>query len=276
MPERTYTQEEVAAIFARAAERQRPASTRDTSTGLTLAEVEQAGLEAGLDPTIIRAAAAELGTQRRFPPRPKVAVAERWIEVPIEPGAWEDIVASLRHRFGATTNWWGKDTAALGQAQEWTHTAVSGTSTTVTLSPREGRTLLRVVQEEAGLEDERRMGGLMAAFIGLLPAMLAGTVVAETLALGDVAGVAAVALVLLVAVAFGGPGLAGRIRNGRERQAERVQQVADDLVGQIEGVRSRMAAGNPAGPSIPQLDLSALDSEVAEPPAQPERRRTRS
>lgn len=276
MPERTYTQEEVAAIFAKAAERQHPASTRDTSTGLTLAEVEQAGLEAGLDPAAIRAAAAELGAQRRFPPRPKVAVAERWIDAPIEAGAWEDVVASLRHRFGTNTNWWGKDTAALGHAQEWTHTAASGTSTTVTLSPREGRTLLRVVQEEAGLEDERQMGWLVAAFIGLLPSMLAGAIVAETLGLGDFAGVAAVALVLLAAVAFGGPRLAGRIRKGREQQAARVQQVADDLVGQIEGARLTMVAVNPAEPSIPHLDLSALGSEVAEPPIQSERRRARS
>ena len=276
MPERTYTEEEVAAIFARAAERQRPASTHDTSTGLTLAEIEQAGREAGLDPAAIRAAAAEVDVRQRFPTRRKSAVAERWIDAPTSPGTWEDLVASLRHQFGTNTTWWGKDTSSLGDAQEWTHTAASGVSTTVTLSPRENRTLLRVVQEDAGLEDERTMGWVMAAFLGLLPALLAGALVAEALALGDFAGVAAVVLVLLSVAALGGPRLAARIRRGRDRQDERVREVADDLARQIEAMRSEGVPGDSTEALEMRLDLSALDMEVAESPAQSERRRVNS
>ncbi len=276
MPERTYAEEEVAAIFARAAERQRPASTREASTGLTLAEVEQAGVEAGLNPTAIRAAAAEVGIRQRFPTRPKVAVAERWIEAPIPAGVWEDLVVSLRHRLGASSAWWDRDTVSLGEAQEWMHTAASGVRTTVTLSPRGERTLLRVVQEDAGFEDDRQMGWLMAALLGLLPSLLAGALVAETLALGDFTGVAVVVLVLLTAVAFGGPLLAARVRNGRERQAERVRQIADSLADQIGGVQSQPTSDDSSTASAPQLDLSVLDAEVSPTPPQTERRRAKS
>ena len=275
MPERTYTEEEVAAIFAGAAERQRQGSLRDVSAGLTLAEIERAGLEAGLDPSAIRDAATEMGVRQRFPIRPKVALAERWVEGPITPGTWEDLVVSLRHRFGTNTTWWGKDTSSLGDAQEWIHTAASGVSTTVTLSPRGGRTLLRVVQEDAGLEDERHMGWLMAAFLGLLPSLLAGALVAEALALGDVAGIAAVVLVFLFIVAFGGPRLAAHVRNGRHRQGERAREVANDLVDQIEGMRSEPVGEDSAGALLLHLDLASL-GEVAEPPTQSERRRVKS
>lgn len=276
MSERTYTEEEVAAIFARAAERQRSASTHGLAPGLTLAEVEQAGYEAGLDPASIRAAAAQLDAEHRYPTRSKIAVAERWVEAPIAAGAWEDLVASLRHQFGTTTAWWGKDTASLGEAQEWTHSAVSGVHTTVTLSPREERVLLRVVQESAGLEDERGMGWLMAAFLALIPSMLAGALVAETLAWGDFAGVATVVLVLLTGTALGGPWLAARERNSRVRLAEQVQHVADDLANQLSEGPSQLAARAPSETPEPRLDLSALAAPSPEAQDLPDRRRTRS
>ena len=276
MPDRTYTEEDVAAIFARAGERQRTAPTLGSSTGLTLAEIEQAGLEAGLDPSSIRVAAAELDAQQRYPNRSKIAVAERWVETPIEAGAWEDLVASLRRRFGSGTAWGGRDTASLGTAQEWTHTATSGTTTTVTLSPREERALLRVMQEDAGLEDGGRMGWLMAAFLALIPSVLAGALVAETLAFGDLAGVAAVVIVWLSGVALGGPALAAHVRNGRARQAEQVQRIADDLVEQIGRDRSTPVAPASSEHSVPRLDLPALDGSDSEVQGPSEKQRVRS
>ena len=203
-------------------------------------------------------------------------MAERWIEAPVTSGAWEDLVASLRHQFGTNSTWGGKDTSTLGDAREWTHTAASGVRTTVTLSPREGRTLLRVVQEDAGLEDDRQMGWWMAAFLALLPSLLVGALVAETLAFGDVAGVVAVVLVMLAGVGFGGRRIAARVRAGRERQAERVQQVADGLADQVGGGRPQPAGRDLDVAPTPQLDLSVLEDEASETPPQPERQRTTS
>lgn len=276
MPERTYTEEEIAVIFARAAERRQPAAMRDSSPGLTMAEIEQVGREAGLDPASVRAAAAELDAGHRQPTRSSVAMAERWLEAPISAGTWEDVVASLRRRFGTNTAWWAKDTASLGEAQEWTHTAGSGVRTTVTLSSRERRGLLRVMQDDAGLEDDRKMGWLMAAFLAIIPAMLAGALVAETLAFGDLAGVAAVVIILLSGVALGGPALSARVRNSRTRQAEQVQHIADDLVEQIEGDRSKPAALTSSEASVPPLDLSTLDAPVSEAEDLSEKQRARS
>ena len=276
MPERTYTEHEVAAIFARAAERRPAAPRADPTTGLTLAEVEQAGQEAGLDPASIRAAAAELSAGFDLPDRSKIAVAERWIEGPLAAGAWEDLVASLRRRFGASTAWWTGDTAPLGTAHEWTHTAFSGVRTTVTLSPREGQTLLRVMQEDAGLDDGRATGWLVAAFLALVPSMLTGALVAETLALGDLAGIAAVLLVFLSSVALGGPWLSARTRSSRARQAKQVQHIADSLARQLGAGMSHPAVGDSEEAPERRLDLSAIEALSLDTEAPPERRRTKS
>jgi hypothetical protein len=280
MNDRIYTEEEVAAIFASAAERQRARSRKDLSTGLTLEEIEQVGLEAGLDADAIRDAAAALDVQRQFPRSPRIAVAERWIDDPLPAGAWEDIVASLRQEFGSSSSWWARDTASIGHAEEWKHTSGSGLTTTVTVSPRQNRTLMRVVQEESGFDDERRTGWLIAAFIGLAPAVVTGAVVAETLAFGDLIGIAAMVLVFLAVVAVGGPWLTSRVRSGRERRAEKVQQVADILSDQILKAESRsefrapseaVTSDHVATPGLPIPDVERPSAHRAS-----ERGRTRS
>jgi hypothetical protein len=102
----------------------------------------------------------------------KVAVAERWMDTPLEEGAWPDLVASLRRRYGPSSAWWSTDTTSLGSALEWRHASAGGVTTTVMLSPREDGTLLRVVKEDSGMENERVMGWLLAAMFGLAPAVI--------------------------------------------------------------------------------------------------------
>ncbi len=276
MPERTYSEQEVAAIFARAAERHRPDSARDPIAGLTLAEIELAGREAGLDADSIRAAAADLSSGPARPTRSKIAVAERWIDAPLADGAWEDLVASLRQRFGANSMWWSKDTAAVGTAQEWTHVGASGISTTVTLSPRDGKARLRVMQESSGLEDERVMGWFIAAFIALIPAMLAGATVAETLAYGNLAGIATVLVVLLTGTALGGPFLAARTRRSRARQTLEVQDIADDLTQQLDPEQPLPTTSTSSGVPAPLLDVSVFDEPDSETESSGRRQRTTS
>lgn len=276
MPERTYTEHEIAAIFEQASERQTGTSGRDASPGLTLAEVELAGREAGLDPAAVRAAAAALDAGIDRPARSGRVVAERWIDEPLSAGAWEDLVGSLRLRFGSSSQWWTADTTTLGAAQEWTHTAMSGLRTTVTLSPREEATLLRVQQEDAGLEDERTMGWVVAAFFAAIPSMLTGALVAETFGFGDLAGIVAMLAVFAASAALGAPRVTARMRRARARLAQQVERVADDLAVQLGEATPRPAAHDASEPPAPRLDLSAL----AEPPPDAEplskRRRTRS
>ncbi len=291
MPDRTYSERDVAAIIARAAERQRHAAPRDDAPGLTLAEIERAGQEAGLDPALLRSAAGELdaGTLGLEAARPGTAVADRWVEGPLPPGAWEDVVAALRIRLGssAAPTWWGPDTSQVGADQEWTHTALGGVRTTVSVSPRGERTRIRVVRVDRGLPNARVQGTVVSA-IGALPVgLLAGALVAGAFGWGDVAGVAALLLVLVLGTALGSMGLTRRTVDRRDRQADEVKRLAADLAdrlahgaptgGDPQGTERGAALGrtNPAE-ARPDLDLSGIDAEAVESAPRQAPRRARS
>ena len=273
MPERTYSESEVADIFARAAERERSAVSDRRRTGLTLTEVEQAAREAGLDVASVRAAAAEVDAG--IAPQKRITVAERWIDGPLAEGAWEDLVGSLRQRFGASSNWWGKETSSLGAAQEWTHGAASGVTTRVMLSPREGGALLRVQKEGAGIENERLMGRGLAALFSFPIAMLMGALVAETLALGDAAGIAVVVLATFLGVLLGGEWIARKTRSERERLAGAAESLAEDLAQQLGSSSPPIPVDASALPQS-RLDASLLDEAVLESGSSGERARARS
>ena len=106
MPDRIYTEQEVAALLERAAELQAQAARRNEHRpGLSLAELEDVAAEAGLDPSLLRQAAGELDE----PGRPLLdrsagttathVSVERRVPGTFTPEAWEDVVAELRHRF---------------------------------------------------------------------------------------------------------------------------------------------------------------------------------
>ena len=107
MPERRYTDEEVAAIFARASETE--PTTRPPSgegTGLTLAALQEIGREVGISPDAISHAARSLEVVGR-------PASRTWLGLPIGVGrtvefdrpltdsAWESLVADLRTTFQA-------------------------------------------------------------------------------------------------------------------------------------------------------------------------------
>lgn len=301
MAERTYSEREIAAIIRRTAERQRLAPSRDDASGLTLAEIERVGREAGFDPALLRAAAAELDAGILLPESDtdRVSVGERWVNAPLEPGVWEDAVAALRVRFGPTGAWsWSappSDTTRVGAGQEWSHADSSGLQSTVSVSPRGDRTRVRVVQVDGGFDiNTRTQAALFAGFFGLIPAMLIGALLAETLGMGDLVGVAAVLVVLALSAGPGGALMdrrASRARaRRRARQSEEVQQLADDLAHRLaaetagpglpaggevdagqEPQAGDMEAPAPGAPVGPRLDLSVLDAEAEPPNAAPVR-----
>ena len=277
MPDRTYTEREVAAIIARAADEQRLGADRADTPGLTLAEIERAGREAGLDPEALRRAAATLdagGLGLDAVPA-GTAVAERWLDGPLRPGAWEDAVARLRLTEGATT-WVASaepDVSTIGADEVWTHTTLFGVRTTVTLSPRGDRTRLRVVRVDRDVADARVMGLVVAGVVSLVVGMLVGAGVAETLGLGDLAGVVAVLLVLAAGMALGGPVLTRRTLARRARQSREVERLAETLARQLVPAAGAEAVDAPAGL---RLDLSALDDAPPETEAPASGRRTRA
>lgn len=278
MSDRTYTDREIAAILARAADGQRRGLDREGEPGLTLDEIARAGAEAGLDPALVRRAAGELdaGLFHLDPARPGTAVAERWVDAPLRLAVWEDAVAALQVRLGA-----GEATpaASADASREWTHTTATGARTTVTASPRGDRTRVRVVTVDGGSADPRWQSVALSAVVGAALGMLVGAGVAEGLGWGDVAGVIAVLLTMAAVTTVGAPMLTRWTERRRDRQAAEAERIADDLARAFEG------AGPPEGARVaphtepapgPRLDPSLLDPPDAAAEAAPARRRDRA
>lgn len=129
MSTRRYSDDEVRAIFERAARRQEAArSTEDAGgAGLTLEELQEIGAASGIDPAFVAAAAHEVSAG--MPPAagretllgmPVVIRRERHLRAPVTDAVWEQMVAALRRQF---------DNAGIagevGRQREWT-TAPTG------------------------------------------------------------------------------------------------------------------------------------------------------
>lgn len=157
---RRYTEEEAQRIFARVAERQRTAP----DAGLSLAELEEAARSAGLDPSLVASAAAELdaapGPGRTLGGVPVEVVRQRVVAGVVDDEAWAQMVAAARTEFGRHGV-----AGQVGRLREWTdfsggpknglvtrltaEPTVDGTRITLSRSVREvvlGLTIAQVVQ----------------------------------------------------------------------------------------------------------------------------------
>ncbi len=202
MSERTYSEREIADLIARAAERQQDARQRDDGPGLTLSEIERIGRESGIDPAHLRAAAAEMDSAGRTLSRQSGhtrthVTAERWIDAPLAPEAWEEAVTELQDRLGVNATYWmgqssGGTVQQVGNAYEWQHTSSIGVQTTVTASPRGDRTRLRI-RQLVGLASPTAEGIGYGAFIAVVAGAIGGAL--SGAALGAVLAFLAVWLV---------------------------------------------------------------------------------
>jgi hypothetical protein len=107
MSERRYTDSEVAEIFQRATEAPHPQrGALVSSDGMTLAELQEIGREAGIAPESVARAAHSLmiaptPTLRRFLGMPIAVGRSVDLERKITDAEWEQIVVDLRHTFDA-------------------------------------------------------------------------------------------------------------------------------------------------------------------------------
>lgn len=235
---RTYSEQEVADIIARAAERQAASSRTSERVGLTLDEIARLGADAGLDPDDLRAAADEIdrgGIARSASQTDTHVVAERWADAPLTDEAWEDTVALLRERFGPSAAAMlggsaGGDVQQIGRAYEWSSMTGSGLQTTATVSPRGGRTRVRLTQH-VGLANPRTEGLAIGGFLALVIAVI------TAVALGTTAGVAPPLVVLAALAAFAAsfavaaPGVTTFDRRWRDRKLDTLNTLADDIAG---------------------------------------------
>lgn len=294
---RAYTEREIAALLARAAELQQAAPDAPLGPTLSLPEVERIAAEAGLDPAHVRAAARELETGApRTAARPGQRTLERWLDVPFSDVAWEEAVAELRHRHPGT-NWAqytamgtlvpGGDLSRVGAAHEWRHVAWTGATTTLTASPRGARTRLRMVTGDSAPWGDRATAAVYAFTPGIVLAFVAAVLAKNATGSGWAALLAFVAsfvAALALSAVLGAPAV-GRSRQRRlDHAAETLDAVAAAFEhGALDGtplaepVVSEPAAAEALGESLAKparLDLDALSDAPDAAPAP--RRRTRA
>lgn len=160
MAERIYTEQEVFEIIERTAELQvQAARTDDDQAGLTLGELETVAREAGLDPSLLQQAAAELDEpgnalfEADAGAATTHAFVERWVPGALTPEVWEDVVADLRKRYDTSLGpmmglpGYGRGTTEkVGRTLEWKHLSLAGTETKVMVRPRGEGVRIRVNQ----------------------------------------------------------------------------------------------------------------------------------
>jgi len=152
---RKFNDEEVALIIKRAAELQQTEQVeQNSSSALSLQEVEEIAKEAGIEPALIRRAASTLDTHtlvNRPSPwigAPTRIVFERVVDGEISSDAYETLVNEIRRTFGDNGV-----PSVLGRTLAWTSTATGGRRQSrgrqidVSVMSRGGVTTIRVEEE---------------------------------------------------------------------------------------------------------------------------------
>jgi hypothetical protein len=145
---RRYDDREVALILKGAAEQEGLAASRDATGGLTLPELEQVALEAGLDPALVRRSAAQLDARggdslgARWRGGPHELIVERVLDGELAgdaPGVAEALVTAVRAAAGGGLG--SADTT--GRLFTW-RGRLDGAQADVSVTPANGRTTVRV------------------------------------------------------------------------------------------------------------------------------------
>ena len=198
LPVRRYGDNEVARILKRATELQRAEPSAADPEGLTLAELAEIAREAGIDPNLLRRAAAEV--ENRTPANTwgeKIAGApigisiERTVPGELPPDRFDAIIPLIQR---ATE---GQGTAsAVGKTLTWSSRTDGNTAVQqVLVASRDGETLIRVEERFSGLA-----GGLFGGIVG---GVGVGVGVGAGGALGGILGSALLGITLPVAVICG-------------------------------------------------------------------------
>ncbi len=206
--ERRYSDREVARILERASELQEDAPDDAETTGMSLADLELVAREAGLDPALIRRAAADIEHRRiaerssTFFGSPTTLRLERTIDGEISVDEYEPIVAEIHRILGEVGH-----ASTLGRTLQWSTRRSSRRLTDVrevrvTISPRNARTTI-AVEEPLRAVAAAVFGGVMGlGGVLALPLMAVGVNVfgSGTAALGIFAGTLAGSYLLARAI----------------------------------------------------------------------------
>lgn len=182
MPANRFNEDEAAAIFARAAEAEaagrQPASA---AGGMTLAELQEIGREAGLEPEAVAHAAASLrrtgvaGTAPAptFLTVPVGVTRTVLLERPLSDDEWGELVTQLRATFNA-----GGRVSSHGKFREWRNGNLR-----ISAAPRADGYQVEMRTSKGSARSLMTTGGIMAGISGAL--MTVG-VVTGSMSPGDV------------------------------------------------------------------------------------------
>jgi hypothetical protein len=193
LPSRRFNEKEVADIIKRASELQQLETTSESTTGMSLAELEQVAREAGLDPTLVRRAATDLDTRvsdrqpSAFLGAPTTLALERTIDGELPIDEYETVVLEIQRELGGVGS-----ASTLGRTLVWTmhgaeHRRASTRTVQVTVTPRNGRTTIRMEEplgHLAGGLFGGLMGGLGGGTLGISMGIGVGVFHSATLAVG--------------------------------------------------------------------------------------------
>jgi len=265
-----FSEDDARRVFARAAERQRVAGP--PADGLTLAELQEIGRAAGLDPDDIAAAVAELQAGDAAPGPVVAGLPAEWRTVrvlpsPVSDAAWEAMVAVLRKTFGAAGT-----ASQIGRVREWSlpdaaHGGSDGVA--VVLEPTEAGTRVTVTHVQRTLV--RQVQQLMWAMplLGLLFS-------AVPLLMGR-PEMWLLPLLLVLVLSASVAGILWGARRARRRVRDQADALLDriDLIARDDAVKASDERASSDERTSPALDLDALGDAADDRPTGA-RRRTRS
>ncbi len=240
--ERTYREEEVAAILHRAA--QLELDEGKAEGGLNLREIEAIARDSGIDLSLVRQAARELdddgpGIAAAIAGAPLRRTIERVVDVEIAPDLHERLAQEIREVLSGMGNRRLSPGSISSIGRSLTLTGFAGTSAIeVNIAPRDGKTLIRISADRSQLA-----GGLFGGIVGGIgggAGANVGWMIPTLLHLPWFAGLAGAGLVV-----FGAYALARTIFASSSRG---VDGQLNALADRLEAV-ARSSAGAPSLPS---------------------------
>lgn len=248
MADRRFSDDEVARILARAVELQEARSSGNN----TLTDIERAAAEAGIDPALVRDAAAELsGTPTTAlaaaaggnDPQPFFGKSNLSFETHIDGVVDADAIAVINDIIQQTLGL-PATASSFGHTVQWTYIDAQNARTVMaSVTSRGGRTIVRF---------QERLGGLMGGIYGGVGGGAGGGVVLPGLIIGGIALAGPVGGVVGGVVGTAVSFVATRaLYRGIVARRERKLQASFDAV--VDEVRARAVVGGEADGSIAAL-----------------------
>lgn len=278
---RQYSEAEIAQLLRRATELQN-LDEGSRGAGLSLEDVEQIALETGIDPTYVRAAAADL---LRVPVTagkkgfhilgaPIYLDAERTVDGTLTDEVWAGIADELSRTYRTSGR-----SQAVGAGREWTYGgARSLREVRVSATPVKGKTRIRIT-EEFGREAFLNFFMPIYGF-----AVIMGLLVGRGFGMGPEVGIPIV--IALVATLFLGLRMvfSTRIRKREQRHQElldRIQEMVEiaDAEGEMDALQASRSSDAPVTAAGSERHGAHIElpepSDSEESESSPERRRVR-